>query len=194
MEKSLIISTPYGLQIHDLLYSDILPFLISESDLRIIILTLPQKKEILKDQLGIRNGRISFEDLYLPSLKYRRHLIDWIQSLRNAKWVSRRKLLTLSTGSLTSSFYTERRYRDLFQKYEPSLVITATPGQNLIDRFLLHEARRADILSLSIVESWDKLLTKGPMHVRPDYLAVWNEMMKEEAVQIHHYDPKEVSL
>jgi len=192
MERTIFLSTPYGLQIHDLLYSDLLPLLTEKSDLRIIVLTFSHKKEFLRDQLEIQNGRVTFEDLFSSSLKYRRHLIDWIQHLRSSKWVSRSKFLTLSTGPLSSSFYTERRYRDLFKQYKPSLVITATPGQNPIDRFLLHESNRSKIPTLSIVESWDKLVTKGPMAVRPHFLAVWNEMMKEEAVRIHHFDPEKV--
>ena len=192
MEKTIFISAPYGLQIHDLLDSDILPLLVERSKLKIIVLSFPHKKEYLKERLGTLNGRVEIEDLTINSLRYRKHLIDWIHQFRNSKWVSRSRFLTLSTNSLISPFYTERRYRNLFRKYRPSLVITATPGLNLIDRFLLHEAKKARILTLSIVESWDKLATKGPIYVRPQLLAVWNEMMKEDAERIHYYHPEKV--
>jgi CDP-glycerol glycerophosphotransferase (TagB/SpsB family) len=192
MKKSIFISAPYGLQIHDLLYSDILPYLLKNSDFQIIVLTFPHKKGILANQIAMWNGRVAFEDLFLNPLKYKKHLIDRIHGIRRSKWVSRSKFFTLATNTLNASFYREQRYRNLFRKYNPSLVITSTPGQNLIDRFLLHEANKAKISTLSIVESWDKLITKGPMHVRPHFLAVWNEMMKEEAIFIHYYDPRKI--
>jgi CDP-glycerol glycerophosphotransferase (TagB/SpsB family) len=192
MNNCVFISAPYGLQIHDLLESDILSFLVDNRRTKIIVLTLPQKKQLLEEMLGNLDGQVEVKDLYLNAMRYRKHIIGWIHKIRNTKWVLKSKLLTLASEYFVSSFYTEKQYRKYFQTYHPSIVITSTPGLNPIDRFLLKEAKKAKIRTLSIVESWDKLLTKGPMYVRPDFLAVWSKIMKEEAINIHHYTQQNV--
>ena len=194
MNNCVFISAPYGLQIHDLLESDIIPLLVDNRRMKIIVLTLPQKKQLLEEILGNFDGKVEVKDLYLNAMRYRKRIIDCIHKIRNSKWVLRNKLLTLVSEYIVSSFYAAKLYRKYFQAYHPSLVITSTPGLNQLDRFLLKEAKNAMIRTLSIVESWDKLSTKGPMYVRPDFLAVWSEIMKKEAMEIHHYNPKNVFI
>jgi hypothetical protein len=88
------------------------------------------------------------------------------------------------------------------------LVEAAIPSDPAHDRFL--EAHRPDVLvvtplifpmedqsdwvksakALGIpvafpVFSWDNLTTKGPVHVQPDRVFVWNEIQKREAIEYH---------
>lgn len=50
---------------------------------------------------------------------------------------------------------------------------------------IVKSARAVGIPSIFPVFSWDNLTTKGLIHVQPDALLVWNEVQRDEAVQLH---------
>lgn len=50
----------------------------------------------------------------------------------------------------------------------------------------LKAARRLGIRTGIVTLSWDNLTTKGLIHIRPDYLFVWNDSHAREAKTIHH--------
>jgi hypothetical protein len=68
----------------------------------------------------------------------------------------------------------------------PDYVI-ATPVVNFRSKEVdvLKAARRQGIPTLLPVASWDNLTNKGRLHVHPDRVAVWNEAMAQEAVELH---------
>lgn len=72
-----------------------------------------------------------------------------------------------------------------FDRVEPSLVLVASPGHYWLDHFVLDEARRRGIPSACVVLSWDNLYSRGPMCRRPDYLLVWSEEMRRQAIEVH---------
>ena len=50
----------------------------------------------------------------------------------------------------------------------------------------VREANRRGIPTCLLVHSWDNLTNKGLIHEPLDAVAVWNEMQREEAVELHH--------
>lgn len=55
--------------------------------------------------------------------------------------------------------------------------------------------KAAQALKIPVVAallSWDNLTSKGTYHVKPDQLFVWNQVLVEEAVQIHDIDQRRV--
>ena len=52
--------------------------------------------------------------------------------------------------------------------------------------------RQKKRVSLVINQSWDRMVTKGYPTVEPDYLIVWNEHMKDEAVRYLDCHPENV--
>jgi hypothetical protein len=50
---------------------------------------------------------------------------------------------------------------------------------------LVKAARAARIPSGALITSWDNLTTKGVIRVQPDRVFVWNEVQKQEAVEMH---------
>jgi hypothetical protein len=50
----------------------------------------------------------------------------------------------------------------------------------------LKTAKRLGIRTGIVTLSWDNLTTKGLIHIRPDYLFVWNDSNAKEAKVIHH--------
>lgn len=76
---------------------------------------------------------------------------------------------------------------DIFKKEKIDFLITSTPGQKEFDLPLLFYAKKNHIKSVSPVYSWDNLTAKGPFYFNPDYLIVWNEIMKQEGIYFHDY-------
>ena len=77
----------------------------------------------------------------------------------------------------------------LYRFYRPDLFIVGSLGFRT-DAYLLHEAKKNNIKTLSVVLNWDNATTKGMSGCPPDNVVVWNEGMKNEVIW-HHDVPKE---
>ena len=86
---------------------------------------------------------------------------------------------------------TARKY---FEKFKPDLVIAGTPGWKLQELDFLIAARQLGIPVLCQILSWDNLNTKGPFLVKPDSIMVWNNRMKEVAIQDFDMHDKDVHV
>jgi hypothetical protein len=49
----------------------------------------------------------------------------------------------------------------------------------------LKAARSLAIPTVAAIQSWDHLSSKAPLHIAPDMTLVWNEVQKQEAVEMH---------
>jgi hypothetical protein len=108
-----------------------------------------------------------------------------------ARWAqTHQRLIGLNAGFHT--LFGKRPYQEVFRKYRPSLVVTATTGNVAkSDLPVLWEARASGVRTLCLVHSWDNIagLFKGMMLARPNFLGTWNELQKGEAVEVHFYHP-----
>lgn len=82
----------------------------------------------------------------------------------------------------------------LFERFKPVLVIAANPGLVFSEVPLLRTARRRGVRSMAIDPSWDNFTNKLIPVRQVDRLVVWNEIMKEQAVSLHGYDPSAISV
>ncbi len=88
----------------------------------------------------------------------------------------------------------ERRHvprSEMFEKfiaeYQPSLIVTPTPGFTEIDAEAIVLARRAHIPTVAMDFSWDNL-TSNCKHLRKtDYLIAWTKRMADQAISIHKF-------
>lgn len=88
---------------------------------------------------------------------------------------------------MAQAMASDRGYRALFDRHRPSLLVTSTAGFLDAEVPLLWEARRRGVPCMAIDLGWDNLSSKYHT-IRPvEYLAVWNESMKEEAVRYHGF-------
>ncbi len=53
-------------------------------------------------------------------------------------------------------------------------------------------ARALGIPVAMLLHSWDNLSTKGCMHHPPDWIFVWNEQQRREALELHRFPPERV--
>jgi hypothetical protein len=85
-------------------------------------------------------------------------------------------------------------YADLFARERPDLVVTPTTGIYFAEGPLMGRADRAGVPILAVDLSWDHFTTKTAPLRRVAGLAVWNRVMKEQAVTIHGYRPDQVAV
>jgi len=82
----------------------------------------------------------------------------------------------------------------LFDRYQPVLLVTSSPGLILAEVPLLRTAVRRGVQSMAVDASWDNFTNKILPVRRVDRLLVWNELMKQQAVQFHGYRPEQITV
>jgi len=123
---------------------------------------------------------------------------------KTIRWIGAKRLLA---GAIAPSIVDSRtRYDlidrrishawadDLFDKYRPSLLVTSNPGLIFSEIPLLRTAVRRGVRSMAVDSSWDNFTNKLIPVRRVDRLVVWNELMKQQAIEFHGYDANEVRV
>lgn len=84
-------------------------------------------------------------------------------------------------------------YADLFEKYQPELVVASTAGWRY-DRYLLREAAQRGVPTSAVIVGWDNsssyTLPGAPM----DWVTCWSELQKEELVLGSDWDLRRVHV
>ncbi len=103
--------------------------------------------------------------------------------------------LTIDTLTKLESALTRRSplFETYLARYRPALVMTATPGIQVFDAEAIILAQKAGIPTLATNFSWDNLTGFKAVRIRkPDYLFVWNELVREAAVNLHRFPESRV--
>lgn len=80
----------------------------------------------------------------------------------------------------------------MFAELQPSLVVTSSPGLIFAEIPLLRTAARRGIRTMAIDPSWDNFTNKLLPTRRVSRLVVWNELMRQQAIELHGYQPDEI--
>jgi hypothetical protein len=83
---------------------------------------------------------------------------------------------------------------NLFDRVQPVMLVTSSPGLILSEVPLLRTAVRRGVFAMAIDPSWDNFTNKLLPVRRVNRLVVWNDIMKEQAVGLHGYRPEEVRV
>lgn len=83
-------------------------------------------------------------------------------------------------------------YEAKIKEFAPSLVLTATPGFSHFDAEAIILSKKAGLKTAAVNFSWDNLHNGGMHFRRPDYLVVWNSIIKGTAVKEYGYLPQNV--
>ena len=89
--------------------------------------------------------------------------------------------------------YTPAIYDDLFEKYQPDLVVSATYGWRN-DRYLLRESVRRDIKTGAVIVGWDNPSSYGVPAAPLDFVTCWSEIQKQELVDGSDWNPANVNI
>ncbi len=118
----------------------------------------------------------------------------WIPSalmillLRNFSFA--RKLLIRMQNRFTP---TPGLYTDLFDKYQPDMVIASTPGWRM-DRYLLRESARRGIPNMTVIVGWDNSSSYNVSGADVQWATCWSELQKEELVKGSDWKPEHVHV
>lgn len=131
---------------------------------------------------------------HLSSIKYyyQRPIFSKNWKLRFLRLIS-----NLCFKKITASFFTKvenfllpsfDEFSKLVVRHQPIMLITATPGLDPWEAELILLAKRKNVSTIAMNFSWDNL-TMNSKHVRKtDYLIAWNNIVKDEAINIHGYN------
>lgn len=103
-------------------------------------------------------------------LKLLRPLVYFLRHSRIGRRIFRSLLYRLFTPSI---------YTDLFDKYQPDLIISDTAGWRL-DQYILREANKRKIKTATVIVGWDNPSSQGLPGAEVDYAVVWSEIHKWE--------------
>ncbi len=84
-------------------------------------------------------------------------------------------------------------YADLFEKYEPDLVIASTAGWRL-DRYLLREATLHHVPTMAAIVGWDNPSSYSISGAHMDYATCWSQLQKDELVYGSDWNPERVNI
>lgn len=70
-------------------------------------------------------------------------------------------------------------YSDLFERYQPGLVVASTPGWRL-DRYLLRQGAALKIPTAAVVVGWDNPSSYSLPGAPVDWVTCWSEVQKDE--------------
>ncbi|MBV6402839.1 MAG: hypothetical protein CNIPEHKO_03155 [Anaerolineales bacterium] len=116
----------------------------------------------------------------------------WIPSalmillLRNFSWA--RKLLVKLQNRFTPNIYS-----DLFDKYQPDMVIASTPGWRM-DRYLLRESAKRGIPNMTVIVGWDNSSSYNVSGADVEYATCWSQLQKDELVYGSDWNPDNVNI
>ena len=120
----------------------------------------------------------------------RRWLMPWMKlflaGMRHSKglrrWVYRQQLK-----------YSPDLYSDLFDKYQPDLVVASTPGWRL-DRYLLRQAARRGVETAAVIVGWDNPSSYSISGAPVNWVTCWSEIQKQELVDGEDWDSASVHV
>ena len=83
---------------------------------------------------------------------------------------------------------------DLFDRYQPALLVTSSPGLIFAEVPLLRTAVQRRVRTIAVEPSWDNFTNKLIPVRRVDRIVVWNDIMKRQAVELHGYASDHVQV
>ena len=89
--------------------------------------------------------------------------------------------------------FTPDIYDDLFDKYQPDLVIASSPGFRQ-DRYILRAATKHGVPTTSAIFSWDSTSSYGLPGAEVDRITCWSEIQKGELVDGADWKPENVNV
>jgi hypothetical protein len=99
---------------------------------------------------------------------------------RSVHWIEKKTTLRPNPADLR-----------LLEKIKPDFYL-ATHTHKFDEQPLISAARSCGLETLGLVRSWDNV--HYGLRTRPDGLSVWNEVNRQEVIEIEHFDPDRVHI
>jgi CDP-Glycerol:Poly(glycerophosphate) glycerophosphotransferase len=122
-------------------------------------------------------------------------LVRWVGAkARLARWMAPSLVDPATRYDLSDRFVSHPDAESLFTKHAPVLLVTSSPGLIFSEVPLLRTAVRRGVRTIAIDPSWDNFTNKLLPVRRVDRLLVWNDLMRDQAVQFHGYRSEAIRL
>jgi CDP-Glycerol:Poly(glycerophosphate) glycerophosphotransferase len=102
----------------------------------------------------------------------------------------RSRTLRRAVRAMEMRLFTPDLHADLFDRFDPDLVVTNSAGWFLPHALILREASRRGVHTAAVVSAWDNPTNKGYRGADPDHVVAWSERMADQLV-LHHDLPRE---
>ena len=92
------------------------------------------------------------------------------------------------------TFRATQVHGELFDRWQPDLVVTCCLGYQPCESYLLREARSRRIRTAAVLSGWDRSIGKGMAGASPDVTVVWSPTMRDEVVGYQAFPPEQVHV
>jgi len=121
--------------------------------------------------------------------------VRWIRTKRLLARIAMPSILDRSTRyDVIDRMISHPWAEQLFDRYKPVLVVGSSPGLIFSEVPLLRTAVRRHVRTIVVDPSWDNFTNKLIPVRRADRIVVWNDIMKQQAIELHGYGPKQVRV
>ncbi|HKB13481.1 MAG TPA: CDP-glycerol glycerophosphotransferase family protein [Vicinamibacterales bacterium] len=119
-----------------------------------------------------------------------KNTIRWIRAKRLFASAVAPSMVRPSTRyDLSDRFVVHPEAEALFDGHRPDLYIASSPGLIFAEVPLLRTAVRRRVRSMAVDPSWDNFTNKLLPVRHVDRLIVWNDLMRDQAIAFHGYQP-----
>ena len=121
--------------------------------------------------------------------------IRWIRTKRLLAGIATPSILRKSTRyQVIDRMISHPWAEQLFDRHKPILLVGSSPGLIFAEVPLLRTAVRRRVRTIVVDPSWDNFTNKLIPVRRADRIVVWNDIMKQQAVELHGYEPDQVRV
>ncbi|MEM7112661.1 MAG: hypothetical protein AAF614_09510 [Chloroflexota bacterium] len=217
---TILLAIPFGQTVRDILYTDTFQVLSQEPDVKLVLVS--QAADDTEFQHHFSQPNVVIEQLvpYQPSrfdlLLRSFHLATLRQKSSTIRMYSEgsygggmRRLAPLATlaefligdegirqalGWAALNLAPTNAYADIFARHQPDLVVVTRVLGSSPDFPILKQAAQQNIPVMALVSSWDNFTSKGFFPFGVNWLVVWNEVMRDEAVEMFGFPQEKIFL
>ena len=121
--------------------------------------------------------------------------IRWMRTKRAlARAIAPAMIRPATRWSVSDRFVSHPAAEALFARYQPALYVSSSPGLIFSELPLLRTAARRGVRSMAVDPSWDNFTNKLLPVRRVNRLVVWNDLMRDQAIDLHGYQPDEIRV
>jgi hypothetical protein len=217
--KTILIPIFQGSVAKNILRNDIFKILKNQLNVRVVLL-VPNKEKRDYFEAEFFGDNVIYEIFLLPEPSFwdkifvflRKNMLvtSAINIKRKDELKTRKNYVWYWSGLVFSKFFAKRFFRriirwfdfyfvsdniygEMFHKYSPDLVCSGHIFSD-VEASLIKIARRKKIKTIGIINSWDKITTRGMARVIPDKLIVHNNIIKEEAIKYLDMEARDIII
>jgi hypothetical protein len=121
--------------------------------------------------------------------------IRWMRTKRTfARAIAPSMIQASTRWTVSDRWVSHPAAEALFDRYRPAIYVASSPGLIFSELPLLRTAARRGVRSMAVDASWDNFTNKLLPVRRVDRLVVWNELMRDQAIDLHGYAPDAIRV